>query len=373
MVRSVQRNGGGDGPQTVRAQKALVRLVQARRLGPGAQLPNQAQLRALLGFSNDSLSAAMNRLVELGFLQRRRRVGTTVADPGATPPGLWRIGILTSSPWEEFVSPFDSQLLHYLQAHIGRRLCVPCIYFHTPGLRPAVPGDRRPDFPGLTADLESGVVDGLMSRFSVDGESATEAWDPGVPVCYAGSWEEAPCGACIDYRELVVNGVELLAARGCRRIGLVSAAPPTAEFHRFWGGFTAAMKENGLSIRPDRPVCSGQGPQGGRQVAAQLLALSPRQRPDGLMVVDDRICTGLCAGLREASDYRPVIVTHANHQAPLDFALPVTRIEVDIDALADRAVSMLLARVLDPTLADERVYLPPLAVAVARKDRRICA
>jgi DNA-binding LacI/PurR family transcriptional regulator len=95
----------------------------------------------------------------------------------------------------------------------------------------------------------------------------------------------------------------------------------------------------------------GGGPVGGWRVAEQLLDMPEEKRPDGLIVIDDRIATGLTAALATADgDYRPEMVVQTNRQSPLAFALPVVHFEVDVDELARRAVRNLMQRLLNPKL-----------------------
>jgi DNA-binding LacI/PurR family transcriptional regulator len=134
---------------------------------------------------------------------------------------------------------------------------------------------------------------------------------------------------------------------------------PGGGYGEYWKGFEAGMKEAGLAVKPEeQQLFGGEGAIGGRNVARKLLEWPAAKRPDGLVVVDDRIAMGLAATLVQ-TDYRPRMVVQTNLQAPLAFALPVVHFEVDADELATRSVNLLLSCLRNPSLWPRREWVKP--------------
>ena len=72
------------------------------------------------------------------------------------------------------------------------------------------------------------------------------------------------------------------------------------------------------------------------------------------------MATGLTAVLApNSANYCPQIVVQTNLQAPLAFALPVIHYEVNVEDLARRGASMLIARLRNPQTKPRREWLYP--------------
>lgn len=65
-------------PLQARLRAAVVREIQAGRLGPGTALPSSRDLARLLGLSRNTVTAAYQQLVDDGFLRSRPRSGIFV-------------------------------------------------------------------------------------------------------------------------------------------------------------------------------------------------------------------------------------------------------------------------------------------------------
>lgn len=76
------------------------------------------------------------------------------------------------------------------------------------------------------------------------------------------------------------------------------------------------------------------------------MALPEGRLPDGLIIPDDHAAAQLIRVFAAAGRPPPRIAVLANRQVPVSFPAPVLAFEVDIDALADRAVGALQNRVL---------------------------
>ncbi len=350
----IRADGDSVGQRVVKAAKAVVRYIHARGLAEGDRLPPQQEMRKLLGFSNDTLSSAMRMLTDAGILSRKSKLGTQVADLASTIPGLWSVALLLPPAHHMLEVPFFAQLAHFLQWRIlqaGHRCQV-----YPPAGGPTTELPPAEQFLGLTEAVAARTVDAVVTNFHTGGAAWQWAARKGIPVCYVWWWERASLGVVIDQAPMAAEAVSLLAGQGCRRLAIVSQGAPDPNQGRFWLGFTRGLRAVGRPIEHLPPLYAGEGVLAGRTIARRLLDMPAGRRPDGLVIVDDRVAMGLTAELVAAGDWRPRIAVHTNKQAPLAFALPVFRFEIDIEALATLAVDLVSRRLLDPSLPDELVY-----------------
>jgi DNA-binding LacI/PurR family transcriptional regulator len=340
--------------QVSRAARELIRFIYTQNLGVDDRLPPQSELVQKIEFSNDTLSEAMRALVDAGVLTRKRRVGTVVSDRERPVRGLWRVGVAVFSA---ICLPFYAQLLQRVLSRLNELGCSSTLHMLTPGC------DRRPpvlgDFGALEADLEDGVISGVIS-FS---DLALSDWRRvdrlGIPICHVSAWEKAPCGVVIDQAPMVQQAVSLLLTRSCRRLTLVRCGSNEVGYNRGQLAYEATVGAAGLGERSQRVLVAGEGSHGGARIADTLLELSPKERPDGLVVLNDWVGMGLAARLAEVGSYRPTIVVQSNMQAPLAFAFPVVHFEVDVDQIATQSVDMLLERMRNPLIPGRREWIAP--------------
>ncbi|MFA5203871.1 MAG: substrate-binding domain-containing protein [Lentisphaeria bacterium] len=343
--------------QVAKACKHVVRHLHSHGLRAGDRLPAQAEFREATEFSNDTLSAAMRILVQAGLLQRKTKVGTVVDHPDAVIRGLWTVGLAFPSDALCRV-PFFSQLLGALQAQLAQAECRCRFYLGTAISR----GPRYfSDFPFLEEDLAEGRLDAVI----IPAEVEPASWDRflaagGIPV-YVGSSDKLRCAVLIEQKTMVRQAVNLLARQGCRRLAVATYAYPHPGYDHYWIGLQDDLAKAGLPLLAEEPISSNSmnGAAGGRRIAADLLARPPQQRPDGVVVLDDWLAMGLAAALREAGGYTPKLVVQCNKQAPLAFALPATRFQVDVEELAAQSVALMLERLNAPARPERIRWLQP--------------
>jgi len=322
-------------PSVRRAYRAVLQYIHSNRLTTGSRLPSQHVLREKLRFGNDTLGEAMQLLVANGHLTRQRKVGTVVSDPHRPSRGLWSVALTQS----EVDHGFFGILSHHLRRHLAKDGCEDCTF-----LRVGVPRNRPhrlSDFPGLVETIKAGLVDVVITpEHLVTSEVLVYHLSGGPGVRF---------GMELDMESFMGQACRELVARGCRRIGLVGY-----KVSEYLGQYLWAQMEEALARAcrggPSWEMVARRDPSiaGGVQVAETLLRRPPKRRPDALILTDDYAVMGLTDRLREESEYRPRIVGLTNRQAPLLFALPVTRVEIDIEDVAERAVSMVMARLLNP-------------------------
>lgn len=345
------------GKRVRQAVKAILRYAHGKALVAGDRLPPQQQLRVELGFSNDTLTPAMALLVQAGTINRKSKVGTSVVDLDRPLNGLWSLALPSFSARQTAEVPFLAQLLQSLQARLRQAGHRCHVYALSPDGHVELPSLDM--FAGLEGDVRSGLVDAVLTTLPTDRHAWAWARKFDLPLCHTWWWEAASCGVIIDQKPMVAQAAQLLVDQGCRRLAVVSAEAPRKGFQRFWEGFTEAAKSLAGRFEPLPAMHEGQGVLCGQKIAERLLALPDGSRPDGLIAVDDRVALGLTTTLVSAGNYRPKLVVQTNRQAPLSFALPVFRFEVDIEQLAASAVAQLLQRLANPTLPPRLEMIEP--------------
>jgi len=361
------------GSQVEVACKALLRLIWTNGLRAGDRLPTHWELCEKIGVSNNSLAPAMRRLVEAGVIARKTKAGTVVVDPNAFAEPLWRVGVAENFENLRSASPYFSLLCACVQNELVRTGCWPRLYLRR--VSTDRPADALGDYPELSSDAESGLLDGAIAL----GSLSREGWDRATgaaPLC--GFSEAASCGALIDMRGVIREAVRVLAGRGCERIEVVRKSGHPAERvirKGFREGIAAAGLPKRALVEPSSawshsaviPGTLTHMLAGGRE-AQVLLGLPAKRRPDGLVVTDDYMAAGLTSVLREAGGYRPRIAVITHLQAPQIYALPVLRFELDIAELAQRGVAILMERLRNPGLPDRVDWVAPRLLALREQE-----
>jgi len=344
------------GSQVLKAAKRLVRLIHEEGLSAGSEMPKQEELRKLLPFSNDTLSAALKILSESGVVERRRRSGTRVLDPEALVPNLWTV-IMAVIPMRDNDSPFFYQL--YMRSIMKLNSLGFKVMFSERGGRGNSPDpDFASCFPGLEQTLKSGMVDGLLTSACFDREALKLFKACSVPFSHMGSWELAPSGAAIDSGSAAREGLKELAKSGASRFAIVCNHPPRPGYDSFWKAALETLPEIGRSESDLLLLCEGDGFHSGAKAAERLASMPKSRRPDGLVVLDDVIACGLSSSLAQSS-YRPRLAVQTNIGPLVPIMLPAFSMKVDVELLARTAVEELRRLMLNPSSKPRLALLPP--------------
>lgn len=343
MVGSRASNGWRQGSRVDACCKRIARLICSRQLVPGDRLPPQEELRTMLGASNDTLSAAMAKLVEIGLLSRKTRVGTIVVDLSAMDQIIWSVGLATFAAADHGPSAFFSDLHHRFLVALHRTNCDCTTYLRGFGEYPC---HKMSNFAGLEQDVEAGHLDGLLTLMNLAPEDWQCIESKNVPVCYTGTWSGAPTGVLIDLPSFEREALSILETRGCRRVTLAGCSMD--DISNATGFAEAFYVVPGIS--------------GGQLAAMSILERPIDQRPDGIVLEDDYSAMGLTSVFAEAGDYRPRTVVMTNKQLPLVFALPIIRFDLESDMLVERAVKMFKSSVLGHPLAGRIEKVAPVLV-----------
>lgn len=313
-----------------RCSKDIVRFVHSGGYAEGDQLPPQQELRITLGASNDTVTAAMARLVKMGLLTRKNKIGTVVADFEAATKMNWSFGIGTFVAADHGPSAFFSNLHYRCLIALSRMNCRCSTYFRVD--RPTWPEHRLREYVGLEEDVLVEHLDGLLMLSPLDGRDWHGVEKGGVPVCIVGTYRDTRSGVLIDTDSFVTDAIAALRERGCKSVELVDSSRGPE--------FTKSAKKLGYSsisiIKP--------GFDAGPNFVRELLSRPESKRPDGFAVTDDYVAMELSEGLHGAGSYRPQLAVMTNIQMPIAFSLPVVRFGLDLDELVDKAVRLLYTR-----------------------------
>lgn len=326
--------------------KQIARMVASQGLKPGDRLPAQSELCSRFDVSNNSLTPAMRRLVELGVLTRQVGAGTKIARLDALPRVGWTFGVASMISTREGMSSFYAYLHHHLVAALSAA-----------GVRAQTYVRRQDthwphvldDFYDLEADVNAGVTDGILFLSMISRQDWRRLTDRGVAVCYVGAWNDVPCGVIVDLPSFAINAMERLFRQGFVRIAvaarLLQLEPVQAWLQTLPPGRAAGLES--LAVEP--------GMRSGRVLGQTLAARAPAKRPQAIVIHDDYAAAGMVGVIAEIPDYRPAVAALTNRQLPVSFALPVQQWEIDIELLVNAAQTLLFDTVLRGTAANRQI------------------
>ncbi|MDR1283879.1 MAG: GntR family transcriptional regulator [Opitutaceae bacterium] len=307
-------------------------------LEPGMRLPSTRELSAQFSVDPTSVHRSLSLLVKEGLLLRTPYVGTFVAEPPKKK--LERLAFYYRNGGGESPGMFGRVLLEEI-TRLG----------HASGFVVEVFSDTR-----KIADTENSPPDDLdrhtrtrrvqgVVLSSVSPERVR--WMDSLPVPFATlSTPRHPHTFSWDRRAQAAAAVHQLAARGCRRIGMLCAllahdAPGADDYQLgLYRGFVSAMAEAGLEVhpgrlsgieKPDAPAVDKM-PAFGFEAFNRLWGNLPaRDRPDGLFIYPDTVALGALMAipmhnLRVPDDLR--LVLHTNAEFPVFCPYPVDRLVV---------------------------------------------
>lgn len=335
------------------ACKRIVRYVHDQGLRAGDRLPPQDQLRRLMGFSNDTLLAAMGMLVARGGLRRQSGRGTEICDLEALYGINWTVGIAGLVAPDSGPGAFYGALLHRILSRLSRANCRCNTYFR--GEHVQMPCHLS-DFPGLEGDVADEALDGLVLLTIFDERQCRSVERRGIPLCHVGFWDSMPHATVVDRGGLVADAAALLAARGVRRPALVNG---DAEGLLAKARALAAGGPGRELLAACECVALGWSHDTWAAAARRLCAGRRDQRPEALIFTDDYSAQAATDVLARQADYRPLIVVATTRQLPLAYALPVIRFELDLEELADRAITNFRKRLLNPAANGGIEYVKP--------------
>ena len=332
--------------QTGSCCRAIIRYILDQELKTGDKLPSQNELRRELDFSHNSMTPAMNLLVESGMLERKRRLGTVIVDTNAVPSGLWRgalaFGVLDITP----ACKFETILSRYVQERVQRAGCHVRSYILNYDKFRTCPHELS-DFGLLEADLQSGRLDAVISPAFFSTTAYEQAESFSVPLCNIGGWEDVPFRVELDTRDLVSKSATILKEKCCRSITVIMDCKFQANIFEYIKSEIVGSSKY-YNIKFD--FIHGTGDEDdARKAADKLMSMSANERPEGLIILNDILALALTSIISNYG-YSPAIVVQSNKQIPLFYPVPVTKLEFDMEKLAETSINTVLNKVKHPSL-----------------------
>ncbi|MCX6972612.1 MAG: substrate-binding domain-containing protein [Verrucomicrobia bacterium] len=303
---------------------------------PGECLPSEAELAKRFGVSVVTLRNATLGLEADGFVNRVSGIGVLVCDRKAHG----RLALVSRDV------AFDPRPL----------------YFHlrfTPLLQRNLLQAGWKTVTHLQMDSDPGSLDDLRDGMA-RGRYTAVVWTIGdVPKdirAHAAKHSVTVLGGTdchlvkVDYDAMIKEGVDHLVRSGCRRIAGLFSGPPT-EFpepddRHASRVFNERLAHHGLSAPPGLVVqdtearLTGSGWQGFRDLWS-----ASRERPDGLLVLDDVLYHDAARAILELGIQVPSrlrIVTHSNRGDDFVHPFPVSLLEVDPEEMAAAAAEFVM-------------------------------
>lgn len=308
----------------------LVTLLRERvvtgRYAPGQQLPARAALVSELDSSTNTVQAALDVLVNEGFLRSERRIGTFVA---SHPPHLHDYAMVTVESVE-----------HLSQSDASR---YPRLLMETAKAMPADESRRFKIYDGvdsrtldesfhrLRSDLFHRRLAGVIKTCRYHARGLIE--ESKVPWVLMDAFVNSDTiFSLVRSRRIWMTAAgEHLRKLGRRRVAIIGNATTPIAFHHT---LATILREQGLTVLSEHiQSAHPQASAWARSATTLLLSLPEATRPDAILVTDDVLTDPVLCGVLDRSLRTPTdleIVSLANFPSPAPTILPVTRLGWDM-------------------------------------------
>jgi len=347
--RRISRAGSDE--RKVQTACVALRDYIRRNYKEGDALMPVRQLTRELGVSITTVCGALNQLGLAGLLEVRHGERTRVTAAALRA----RVGILAP---DELTHPsasvYTRMLVHHLLGKVDGAGFDVSFYG---GLRKPWSDDRKSIPWNFINDARCGHLDAAIV-LSDDGTA-------GVAICESlnipivGSLEDCSAFARFDFGGMVRSSLAALAEAGCRRMAIIS-----------WAGggvFEDGLNERGLPVVPQwvKTGTHPSLPEAGYRLFGEVWD-ARREKPDGLLVMDDVYVPGVVRAIRERRIRVPQklkVIAHSNKGNRFDYPFPVTLMENDPELQAEGLLDALLVKMgQKPQEAPVRRFLESMVV-----------
>lgn len=331
--------------KTLNAYRAVLSWLHRNKVQPGDFIPPQLELGQELGFCQGTLSAAMRILVEDEVLSRKQKTGTIVKNLMPQNPNrrIWVAGIVMP---ELIGSGFVATLTMHLHRELANRNFSDRTYFVSPQSAPASEVDMREpsDFLGLESDIETGLVDGLIT--------STRLLCDVLPCVTLSESPNTNLRVVHDDSYFFKSAAHELRGIGCKRIFVLSNKTSDIELARqIVGRFIPAVDLVSLPI----PCVERWAIDA---AADRYIASAGQSDLSGLIIPDDYAASVFSHRVALASDLRPTICLRTYEESLLYFSLPTLKFLSDLSFWSSAAVDLLIARLLGTSEGNVEMRFP---------------
>lgn len=338
--------------------------ILSGEFAPGSQLPSTSALARITGTSVCTVHAATARLEREGLLDRQPNKATFVR---GDKPALTCVGIYFNRPLARPDTAFYQALSGELQRKLRER-----------GVACQMWSDDRPEelqnepLVAARRAVERREIQALIAPLICE-RDLDWLQQIAVPVSMLTSDLSIKNGVHSDLREMLRLGLEDLAARGCRTVGLINnmfVPEKNGEYleSEFYSSLVDLIGEAGLETRnewirvPTRQVAH-LAPYGYEQFN-RLWDL--KRRPEGLLVHPDNAVSGVVTAILERRVRVPrdlKLALHANDLLPYPCPVPASFLVSRVGGFADA-----LLRIIDLQLAEQPPQPINLPVSIVRNS-----
>ena len=149
---------------------------------------------------------------------------------------------------------------------------------------------------------------------------------------------------------------DALLAAGHRKLAAVGGRPNTSTSQNREAGFLECMSQRG--VEPWARYCGHSTYDGGYKAGCEIL--SAKEHPDAIFAINDIMALGVLDAAREFGVKVPddiSVVGFDDIRAASWAGYNLTTIAQPVEAMVERALDLLFARMSDPTLAGEEHYI----------------
>ncbi|MFA6292946.1 MAG: GntR family transcriptional regulator [Victivallales bacterium] len=341
--------------QTAECCRAIIRFANGNKLQSGDKLPSQNKLCSALGFCHNTMTPAMDMLVDSGMFTRKRRVGTVLVDPTSYPHGIWRLAI-PHGPFDGNPGcKFGAILSMSIQSHLQKRNCDVRLYQRLPEYADVSPHSLE-HFANLAQDIENARLDAILTPAFFSKETSRSCARLKIPLCHVGGWEQTPCRVELNECMLLEKAIEYLRSKACRHIALITMDNFEQISPKLFSTFRKYSDSKGKSgfyeFIPAKNVLDGE------RIVSKILLRDSSRRPDALIILNDLLGLGVASAMN-GSAYKPKIAIQTSRQMPLFYSIPVIRFEFDVDMLAEQAAGLIISKLLHPDTPDTVIAQTP--------------
>jgi DNA-binding LacI/PurR family transcriptional regulator len=330
----------------------LLRRMRRGQWKKDDRIPALNELERIYPHSRMTLYRALQHLTARGHLTMSHGRGTFVRAAHTRP----RIAILAGPEFfEQSIAPFAFQVFRHAHAQFAGSGMDSQLYAEDPHSPIRLP-------PGLLEEMERGRLDGLLT---IDGSfpvrfMADERWRKlAVPHVNVGSLP-SPYRVYVDAEAFLKEASRLAVEAGRRRIAVFKRAGHHTDA---LPGLKRRLHAQGAVLCPDPPQMPPESlpfEDYGYELMRHLWAQDPK--PDAIVIPDDVIAKGaaqaaLALGVRVPRDC--LLLAMTNSGARFFYPVPILALEVDVEAVAAKAVQMLVDLINGVPLAEATVLIAP--------------
>lgn len=307
----------------------LRRRIQDGTYPPGSTIPTRRDLTKELEVSSATLQAAVDRLIEQGFLLPHGKLGTSIAE--RLPNAACYAIVFGHEPEQGAWNRFQSAQLREARSFVDQRGRRFKEYFIANG-DPAAAAHAQ-----LCADVADGGLAGIYFSTPPYFLAGSPIFISPIPRAGIGDAAQDPAlyGSVVSFAETRSRIMQRFARAGRKRMAAICTCGTADD----WQQYAAAARRHGLVTRPEwwlgMPVTPQLAPIA-RTVTHLLLSLPADARPDCLLIDDDNLVLHATNGILDAGLHIPrdlQVMAHANFPHPTVAAVACERYGVDVHTL----------------------------------------